>query len=290
MKDIANFKTALFIVCYICSTSVAIGQMGLRACVVDTNTNLAIPYPTIVSTLSGNVVFADEQGCFEIKVVPSDTIEIRCLGYYSLRIPASKIPQDAVIYLVPKIFELPEVSISPRNRWTPFQGEPLPRHGYVPNERGTEQVSLVRFSNDGLKELQRIRIKMERVRALMPSRLVLYEMCVSGQPGNTLLRQSILIEPRHIKRRGGEIEIGLSQYKIIVEGQEIFVGIEVLPFQKPKGMLRPPMIFQYTFVETNRVLSYLRGLYTDKSKWMPFVELDDDNPDLKLSLLISVEY
>ncbi|MCL2683485.1 MAG: hypothetical protein FWE63_08435 [Bacteroidales bacterium] len=272
-----------------CSTQVAIGQIRLRACVADTHTKLAIPYPTIVSTLSGKGFVANEHGCFEIQVVPSDTLEIRCLGYESLRLPASEIPQDAIIYLVPKIFELSEVIISPRNRWTPFQGKPYNRnHVIAPNERGIEYVSLVRFPNDDLKELQRVRIKMGRMRSSIPCRLILYEVDVSGQPGNTLLRQSIWIEPKHIRRRGREIEIDLSPYKITIEGQEIFVGIEWLPHQEQKSMLPSGSLF--TLVETDRILSYFRGLLIDKSMWLPFMYEIDDNPNTKLSLLISVEY
>ncbi|MDR0437060.1 MAG: carboxypeptidase-like regulatory domain-containing protein [Bacteroidales bacterium] len=293
VKSIANFKTALFIVCCMCSSKVAIGQISLRACVVDTDTKLAIPYPTIVSTLSGKGFVANEHGCFEIKVVPSDTLEIRCLGYDRLRLPASELSQDAIIYLVPKIFDLSEVIIiSPRNRWTPFQGKPynciVNRYcGLQLNAVGIEYVSLVRFSNDDLKELQRVRIRMNYVKPLKPCRLVLYEMCVSGQPGNTLLRQPILIEPKHIRRRGREIEIDLSQYRITVEGQEIFVGIECLPFQEQKDM---SMMAQLTHVETDRILTYLRISYIDELMWAPFVHGIDDNPDLKPSLLISVEY
>ena len=295
MKTITNFKTALFIVCFMCSTQVAIGQIRLRACVADTHTKLAIPYPTIVSTLSGKGFVANEHGCFEIEVVPSDTLEIRCLGYDRLRLPASELSQDAIIYLVPKIFELSEVIIiSPKNRWTPFQGKPynciVNRYcGLQFNTEGVEFVSLVRFSNEGLKELQRVRIRMNNVNPLNPCRLTLYEVCVSGQPGNTLLRQSILIEPKHIRRRGREIEIDLSQYRITVEGQEIFVGIEVLPFhQEQKDRLS--MIAQLTHVETDRILTYLMISYIDELMWMPFTHGIDDNPDLKPSLLISVEY
>ncbi|MCL2683421.1 MAG: hypothetical protein FWE63_08100, partial [Bacteroidales bacterium] len=265
-------------------------QIRLRACVADTHTKLAIPYPTIVSTLSGKGFVANEHGCFEIEVVPSDTLEIRCLGYDRLRLPASELSQDAIIYLVPKIFELSEVIIiSPRNQWTPFQGKPY-GYGLGAIDGEIEYVSLVRFPNDDLKELQRVKIRMIRVKQLDPIRLTLYEVCVSGQPGNTLLRQSILIEPKHIKRRGREIDIDLSPYKITVEGQEIFAGVEWLPFQGQEEDM-PSTRAQATFVKTDRILTYFRSTRADRFEWAPFVrDWFDDNSDLKISLLISLEY
>jgi len=284
----------LFLICCVCINATLIGQTRLRACVVDATTTQAIPFPTVVSHPSGNVVFADERGCFQIETSPNDTIEIRFIGYYSLRTPASELSQNAIISLTPKIFDLPEIVISPRRyRWTPFQGEPyrgaLLANQWGPHQTGTEFVSLVQFSNTDLKTLQRIRIRMSRVQPLILSRLTLYEVCASGEPGRTLLRQPILIEPKHIRRRGREIQIDLSSYNITFEGSEIFAGIEFLPFEESGRMGHWPMTLVYTHIEADRILTFMRGLHIDNSRWRPNGG-SYYNQGLRMSFLISVQY
>ncbi|MCS7153980.1 MAG: DUF5686 and carboxypeptidase regulatory-like domain-containing protein, partial [Bacteroidia bacterium] len=114
-------------------------QVWVSATVVD-SAGEPLPFVSVYNLRAHQGTYTDLQGRFRIEALPTDTIEIRCVGYQTLRVPASSF--SAVVRLVEQPIEVMPVVIRPgenpahelirrlqaqRGRWDPL-GRP---HKYL---------------------------------------------------------------------------------------------------------------------------------------------------------------
>jgi hypothetical protein len=89
-------------------------QSYIEGFIFDKSTNESLPYATIkiISQNSNYYSITNEDGKFEIKSkLPTDSLEVRFLGYITKKIPISFFNKNAKLYLAPNVNQLKEVFI-----------------------------------------------------------------------------------------------------------------------------------------------------------------------------------
>ena len=90
---------------------ITIAQEPVRK-LFDKQTNLPVSFATIKVLNSPKGTIAGEDGNFQLKIEPSDSVLITSVGYYSIILSGKNI--STKLYLEPKIKQLSEITIKPQ--------------------------------------------------------------------------------------------------------------------------------------------------------------------------------
>ncbi|OIN56540.1 hypothetical protein [Arsenicibacter rosenii] len=207
--------------------------------IVDSVTNLPVPYAAITCKGCLTGTYSDQNGTVCVDFAGIDTIRIYSLSYKILFISASEINAAGQVKLLPNPIELNPVTVSKRKihsiRLGPYYTNKLSigQHVVNPNSATLLAVYIPNTVGDAVisKLYYRLSPKKSEIATLFRCRIHLWDN-VSMKPGNSILKHDeyIDIEPSQKKA-----EIDVTQYALKIPENGIWIGIEVVAYKDLKG-------------------------------------------------------
>jgi hypothetical protein len=234
----------LYTICFIFTTSNA----QITATVKNPTNQKPIPYVNIWVENENIGVTADENGKFSIAAPTNSKLVFNALGYDDKIMEASAI--DGIVYLIPKVFELKEVVVSPakktiENKIGTFKSKginsfygtsdnyPYMVARYYPNDSKSFETpfikSIMPFCKSDIKDAKfKVRI---------------FEAKEDGYPGDEIINETLIV---NVKKGYSKPVIDLSRYNLSFPEHGLFVGLEFMQLESNKH------IVTVTYKETNK--------------------------------------
>lgn len=197
------------------------GQQKLSLNVCDALSRKGIPYATVKVLNKPEGAYANENGMFQIKANPSDSLLISCVGYNPLRLLIGSVD---TIFLQPNIIALDEVKVSATKRKEKSVG-------YYNKKKIGSLRSVIQIEN-AIKltvtpenisyRIKKVKIKCGNRKDSNLMRLHIYSIGKDGLPDKELLPKDIIIN-NSIKMND---EIDLSNFNLVLSERVLYVGVE----------------------------------------------------------------
>ena len=262
----------LSVILFICIKSASVLQaQNICLSVCDSLTGENIPYCNVV--WNGNSFLTNHKGAFCISKNNNkqSIVELSNIAYQPKKIVINSTFNDSVILLVPKQYNIPEVTIN----WSDYKfitvGNKAKRPDYYYN--------LWRFCQTGLvlPALKRETGIIEEVSVpiynpnniKVPFRLHIYSIDSLGNVGSELLPENVF--GQLINNEKQVIVINVLKYQIQVPDNGYIVTVELLTNNKPDELLLSGN--QY-YEKHNNQIGFTKGKYKDRklkkvSAWKP---------------------
>lgn len=230
--------------------------------VLDATTKVPVSYATI-SFGNGNGLFADGDGVFNFtqrRYSDIDSLYISALGHQELAISTKNLTSP--ILLIPEIAELKEVVITAENlgKYKILKKKPIIHDDYFKSWLPTVESEIaVFFPKSPLKSTKiasvYLPIILEDTRGSSGKKQgfsTLFKMQFyksnKGVPGKRLPVENVIFRITEKDKPGYELDI--SEHKVFIPKEGIFVSIQVLGYTDKAGKLQQTK--KYHEVETNR--------------------------------------
>jgi len=200
-----KLKISIFIL-LICSLSSFCQEYSISGLILDSTTNLPIPYSTVEIIGKGKGTVSNSSAIFSFSFTSdnnSDTLLFKALGYYDKSIQIQKIQFDSIntIPLKPKMYSLREVSISPQSdvSKTTIRGNYCKKTKSCFYMQNWMQIAVYIENDDNSCEIidnvSFYIFKPGKTRT--PFRIRIYAVdSISGYPGDDLLKDNLIVKPK----------------------------------------------------------------------------------------------
>lgn len=222
--------------------------------VADSNTKEPLPYATIVFPQYRQGVYTDSNGKF---VLPSqytakDSLSVQMLGYHSKYAIVAELSDT--VYLKEKAYELPSLTVRPKDRKTLTIGELKAK---TKGSFGFDTIFIpviiaIHINNDNhencyIKKLH-FKYRPQNKGFSYVVRPQLYEVGSDGKPANSLLNKSAA---RTLPEKGSKFDVDVSGEFIVLPQNGVFVGLEIIEEIKTSQATTPKDIKRVIPLITN---------------------------------------
>ena len=197
--------------------------------IVDNETNLPIPYATVMFLKSGEGMISDYNGRFELELNTnsSDTLKFISLSYKSKKIPIKKIiEKNAIkISLLKKTYPLTEVDIKASDYSEIFLGNGgFTNIGALYLDTHGQEVALFIENKKKIKgKLTELHFKLSSKGNIeAPFRIRIYEKDSTNRPGKDILKDILVVKPDSKKSR---YSVNISDYNIFIPEEGMFISM-----------------------------------------------------------------
>lgn len=205
-------------------------QIQIKGRLVDSLTQKPIEFANIGLIGKGYGTVSDENGHYEFAVPDSlanEIVKVSLIGYTPRSYAVNRIRNTTVLFLQQASTSLAEVVVKASKTKIRTVGNEtrtkLVSGGFVKNNLGAEfAVKLnIKHPQTQIRKVA-ININKNSLHKLPLFRLNLYTEDKSGLPGENILKQNIIIEPKDTL---GLVEFDLKPYAIIVDS-DVFISLE----------------------------------------------------------------
>lgn len=211
--------------------SLILGQPDKSFLILDSTNYQAVPYANIVVRPKMEGTISDETGKAKLKNINfTDTILINALGYIPKKYMGKNLPDT--ILLARKYFSIPEITINA----TPFRQKLKKRPKLTARicnwyDQGFQIVAFIPAPPEPRK-IESIEVFIRgKIMVKGKIRLRLYHPDNSGQPGEDLLQQSLIVDAQGLK---GWLKFNLQEIALNNLQNGFFAGLEFLDFPDNK--------------------------------------------------------
>jgi len=242
--------------------------------VVDENTKEPLAYATIIFPQINKGTYADNNGKF---IIPTeheykDSICIQMVGYDNFRTTISRLSDT--IFLVQAVYTLQEIIVIPKGKEIKLGDlkKKKKKEIYI-SYKDTVFIPIIFATYIAGKDYSGCEIKKLHYRYDHPNpkiryivRPQLYIVSEDGKPGNTLLRQSQILEITG----SGILEVDISDEQILLPNDGVFIGIEVIEeiSSEPLDIKDKRNPISLNYVSTKGAETYLASF--DDFRWVSF--------------------
>ncbi len=205
-------------------------QIVCKGFVFDSLTKQPIEFANIGIPSKGIGTVSDEKGGFQFIVPDSlkkEALRLSIIGYKSATLPVLSLDANKNVYLTPASVKLDEVVIQPKKVKIKILGNQTRSKsvsgGFKSNSLGAEMgIRLnIKHADTYLRKLM-FQINSNTIGKSPIFRVNVYALGNDGLPGENLLKQNIIIEP---KEKTGFLEVDLKPYSIFVS-EDVFITLE----------------------------------------------------------------
>ncbi len=197
--------------------------------IVETETNLPIPYATIMYLKSGEGLISDYKGRFELElnINTADTLKFTSLSYSSKKISVNKIiNKNAIkISLNKKIYPIPEVNIKASDYSELFLGN----GGYTYigalylDTHGQEVALLIENKKKIKGKIKELHFRLSpKGNTEAPFRIRIFEKDSTGRPGKDILKDILVVKPETKKLW---YTVNITDYDIFLPEEGMFISM-----------------------------------------------------------------
>lgn len=247
IKHLFYITLLLFIPLITCSQ-----ESNINGRVINKKSSAPVPFATIF-LLGKNGVVSNQSGYFQLNkstISENDTIEIRSLGYYSIKIPMKDViiesNKPTIFRLPPKVERIKEVVVYPKKdstiRLGPIRNNKKCNLSFIVNK-----INLPFQVATFLKPKKKCKLKSvsffitKKYKEKTKFRVQLYEKdSISGLPGKPLLTENVFGQA---KKGNKWVDIPLQKYNITVSPEGFFVAMEII-FIDNKGIHKQKVSFE----------------------------------------------
>jgi hypothetical protein len=221
--------TVILILGFFCFHGVS-GQRSCKGILLDSMTREPVEFANIGIPGHGVGTVSDEKGAYTLLVPDSlaqETVRISMIGYKPRTFSLAQIETQSAVYLAQSITTLNEVSVAVKKSKTKVLGNDTRTRnvsgGFRNNSLGAEMaVKLdIRHPQTHLKKFM-VHINSNSLGKAPVFRFNLYTPDKNGFPGENLLTQNIILEP---KETTGLVELDLIPYNLFVD-DDVFISLE----------------------------------------------------------------
>jgi hypothetical protein len=251
-------------------TFLAISQNKFSLIVLDSMSKKPISN-AIIKTYN-NIYYTDSLGLcsFDRNIFDGKEIEIRCLGYETKQILKELKPNE-VIYLRPKINNLPELDVVSKSRKLILGHTEKSSSGLT---LGDSDIVSTFFANETntTKFLNKIKIPY-RTDGKIVSKLSIhiYSLDNDKKPDKDLLEKKMILTP---KKEEGILELNLTNYKIMMPKEGFYIGIEWISpdnaLIRADGTKFENDLYVFLNKNVNKSLVYSKSLFYTKNLWQKY--------------------
>lgn len=223
-------KTLLLIISLI-AINISFGQkVKLTGMILDSNTNLPLPYATIELYSLKTGTIADKNGKFILEIassdIESDTINFSYLGYKKVKISIKDyLKSEQTIVLKENFVELEEVKVTPKKFTTAILGikdKKSDRMQYA----NVYNAKKGNFIENMKKEFGWIKSVSYYIHPdghpTTPFRIRIYEVDINKKPGKDILNENIVVSAE----KAGWFTIDISDYNVCFPKEGAYVMME----------------------------------------------------------------
>ena len=220
-----KFKITLFLLLFL--VNIAFSQITIKGVVMDSATDLPIPYVNIGIQKLGLGTVSDQDGKYKISTEnEQDQVMFSSIGYEVRTIPAEDLIQNATVELVPKKYAMREVEITAsklESKEEIFGVKNKNRGlsiGFGSRQLGTEVGALIQIKQPTYVKNANFVLNHAKGDSLL-FRVNIYDY-KDDQPGEKILKEDLFIRT---KQRKGVISIDLTSYNLILEN-DVMLSLE----------------------------------------------------------------
>ncbi|HQQ92958.1 MAG TPA: carboxypeptidase-like regulatory domain-containing protein [Bacteroidia bacterium] len=225
-----TIQGVIFLILFLPEGFTLSGQTLVSARIMDSLSHQPMEFVNVGLPGKGLGTVSNEKGEFSLLVPDSlknEILKISIIGYRSLSIPLTDIKQASTIVLAPVSVELQEVVVNPRKLKIKTLGNStrsaMVTGGFKDNRLGAEMAVKMNISH---KNTQIRKVCLNVVENSLGEnpifRINVYRKNQDGLPGENILRQNIIVEP---KNKTGLIEVDLKPYFIFCD-EDVYIAFE----------------------------------------------------------------
>lgn len=208
----------------------AFGQTTLKGRLLDSLTQLPVEFANIGLIGKGVGTVSNENGDYEFVVPDSlmqENIRISIIGYVNKTFSTYELRKKNTILLKQSATNLSEVTVSAKKTKFKKLGHETQTKavsaGFTKNNLGAElAVKLnIKHPQTQIRKFY-CNVNKNTLNKLPIFRINIYNATKNGYPGENILKQNIIVEPKEMT---GLIEIDLTPYNLIVD-EDAFVSLE----------------------------------------------------------------
>lgn len=205
-------------------------QITCKGVLVDSLSKEPLEFANVGLVGKGIGSVSNEKGEFEFKVPDSldmVPLKISLIGYKTITLKASEVQNGKRILLPPASISLAEVQVNPKKVKIKVLGNETTSKavsgGFKSNLLGAEMAIRLNIKHaDTYLRTLKFHINSNTLGKTPIFRVNVYAKGADGMPGENILKQNIIIEP---KDTVGLVEVDLKPYLVFVS-EDVFVSIE----------------------------------------------------------------
>lgn len=268
-------KPILFILCATVFAISSKSQNKQTIQIINSKTKQGIPFVTIKSILTKNILSTDKNGLIEIQILQNDSIFISSIGYIDLLLSVKELKTDNVIELHENYQSLEEVIIGKSVDIEIKQNDFRSNFSLTPNPENQWCIATKINIPTGLNKIRlnsiKILIRKTEHKYINPLRLHLYKADKNGLLlEEELLKKDIVLPEMEINKK--YLEFQLADQNIILNrnvDSTFYIGIEFLSFSPKKIFDSPGIKITTRAKEQNTVFrNFVKGKPELESKWV----------------------
>lgn len=267
----------LIFVLFACSLNVAYSQINLEVHVIDSLTNLPIPFVSISFIDKNGGTYTNESGVFNRSY--ERKIQLTSVGYYTKTLVLDS--SIDTLYMLPKMYNLPELIVSPaKNKQTVMLGYYNQKHNHsLSQSSGHEIAVFIANPQNKVLHIKEVVLRIDKSKRVLQDfgfisifKLNIFKSSPEKKIGSLINTKDLLYTSDILEKK---TIINLSDLNIVMPEDGIFIGIEWVGklsksdselFIVSKGSVEP---FIKGNTDINNSIVYIRTNWDD-NKWILF--------------------